>query len=164
MKFKLRSLPITLLSASLSCAAALAQTQPSSNGPVCCRLGFPISKMKTQSIGPANPPAETPSSPSYTYTLLSFPGNLYTYASGINPGASSSKTQIVGGLGSNSAEGGFLLGVSGTKTVIETYHTVNYPHDAPQQAADAINEPCEIVGVYYDTSGVSHGWERGGGK
>lgn len=41
--------------------------------------------------------AKTPDSPTYNYTLLSFPGTLYTYATGINPGATTSKIEIVGG-------------------------------------------------------------------
>ncbi|MGA7633139.1 MAG: hypothetical protein WCB11_20435 [Terriglobales bacterium] len=42
---------------------------------------------------------QTPGAPSYTYTLLSFPGTLYTYPEGINLGATTSKIEIVGGAG-----------------------------------------------------------------
>jgi len=109
---------------------------------------------------------KAPGAPSYTYTLLSFPGTLYTYANGINPGATTSKTEIVGGYGT--ADGyigaGFLGHVSGTKTTSETYKTVNYPHVPPQQEANDVNDAGEIVGYYADSSGVYHGYERSGAK
>jgi len=100
---------------------------------------------------------KTPGSPSYTYTLLSFPGSLDTYAGGINLGATTSKTEIVGGAG----EGGFLARVSGKKTVTETYKAVNYPHNSVAQTANAVNDSGQIVGQYnnYDS-----GYELSGGK
>src|SRR5271163_4585827 len=82
---------------------------------------------KSPTTGAAQAPghqAKTPGSPSYTYTLLSFPGTLSTSAYQINLGATSSKTEIVGQGG----EGGFVVRVSGEKTVTETYKAVNYPH------------------------------------
>jgi probable HAF family extracellular repeat protein len=109
---------------------------------------------------------KTPGAPSYTYTLLSFPGTFYTYVNGINPGATSSKTEIVGGYGN--ADGyigaGFLAHVSGTKTVTETYKAVNYPHVPQQQEANDVNDAGQIVGYYADSSGVYHGYERSGVK
>lgn len=104
---------------------------------------------------------KTPGSPSYTYTLLSFPGTLYTNANGINKGATSSKIEIVGEYGA----GSFLAHVSGTKAVTETYRAVNYPHVLPtRQAANDVNDAGQIVGGYLDSSGVIHGYEFSGGK
>jgi len=104
--------------------------------------------------------AKTPGAPSYTYTLLSFPGSLSTIAIGINPGATTAKTEIVGIAGQN----GFLATVSGKKTVTETYKAVNYPHAAQQGGAQGINDLGQIVGIYVDGSGVSHGYELSGGR
>jgi hypothetical protein len=109
---------------------------------------------------------KTPGAPSYTYTLLSFPGTLYTYANGINLGATSSKTEIVGGYGAANGDldQGFLAHLSGKKAVSETYQAVNYPHVPPQQIADDVNDAGQIVGSYQDGAGVAHGYERSGGK
>ncbi len=101
--------------------------------------------------------AKTPGSPSYTYTLLSFPGSLDTFAVGINLGATTSKIEIVGGAG----QGGFLARVSEKKTVTETYQAVNYPHGSDPQAVNAVNDSGQIVGDYGD---YDYGYERSGGK
>lgn len=97
--------------------------------------------------------AKTPGAPSYTYTLLSFPGSLDTIASGINPGATTSKMEIVGAY---SGTGAFVAHVSGTKTFRETYEGVKYPRDA---SPIDINDLGQIVGDYLDSSGVYHGFE-----
>lgn len=111
---------------------------------------------------------QTPGSPSYTYTLLSYPGQLTTVAICINKGATTSKTGIVGGYddpnGDSFPQAGFLVKASGTKTVTETYQTVSYPHKPAGQEAACINDLGQIIGIYYDSSGVSHGYERSGGK
>lgn len=104
--------------------------------------------------------AKTPGSPSYSYTLLSFPGSLGTAAISINLGATTSKIEIVGIGG----QGGFVARVSGKKTVTETYKAVNYPHAAEQGGTQGINDVGQIVGVYIDGSGVYHGYELSGGK
>ena len=104
--------------------------------------------------------AKTPGSPSYTYTLLNFPGSLSTAAISINLGATTSKIEIVGIAGQD----GFLARVSGKKTVTETYKAVNYPHAAQQGGAQGINDLGQIVGIYVDGSGVNHGYELSGGK
>jgi hypothetical protein len=101
-----------------------------------------------------------PPGASYTYTLLSFPGTLYTYPEGINLGATTSKIEIVGGTG----QGGFLARVSEKETVTETYDAVNYPHEPAEQTANDVNDSGQIVGSYNDSSGVTHGYERSGGK
>jgi probable HAF family extracellular repeat protein len=126
---------------------------------------LPSKNSATAAAQAANHQAKTPGTPSYTYTLLSFPGTLSTVAEGINLGATTSKTEIVGGYGPiPQPEGGFLAQVSGTKTVKETYEAVKYPHVPLQQIANAINDAGEIVGDYVDSSGVFHGYERSSGK
>jgi probable HAF family extracellular repeat protein len=126
---------------------------------------LPSKNSATAAAQAANHQAKTPGTPSYTYTLLSFPGTLSTVAEGINLGATTSKTEIVGGYGPiPQPEGGFLAQVSGTKTVKETYEAVKYPHVPLQQIANAINDAVEIVGDYVDSSGVFHGYERSSGK
>jgi uncharacterized membrane protein len=108
----------------------------------------------------------TPGSPSYNYTLLSYPGQLTTAAICINKGATTSKTEIVGGYGSNEgfSQAGFLVKVSGKKTIAESYQVVNDPHEPAQQEATCINDAGQIVGTYLDSSGFNHGYERIGGK
>jgi len=109
--------------------------------------------------------AKTPGSPSYTFTLLSFPGTLDTAATGLNPGATTSKIEVVGSYTAADGEAeGFLTHVSGTKTVKETYEAVNYPHEPADQGASDINDSGQIVGSYYDSSDVLHGYELSGGK
>ena len=111
---------------------------------------------------------KTPGAPSYTYTLLSFPGFLLTSANSINLGATTSKTEIVGGYGppeqGNLAQGGFLARVSGTRTVTETYKAVNYPHLPQDQIALGVNDSGQIVGGYYTSADVFYGYELSGGK
>src|SRR5271170_1518095 len=108
----------------------------------------------------ANHQTKTPGAPSYTYTLLSFPGSLSTTAISLNPGATTSKIEIVGIAGQN----GFLATVSGKKTGTETYKAVNYPHAAEQGGTQGINDLGQIVGVYVDGSGVYRGYELSGGR
>ncbi len=109
---------------------------------------------------------QTPGAPTYNYTLLSYPGQLTTLAICINKGATTSKTEIVGGYGTATElyQAGFLARVSGTKTVTETYQSVSYPHAPANQIAECINDSGEIVGTYLDSSGFSHGYQRIGGK
>jgi len=108
----------------------------------------------------------TPGAPSYSFTLLSFPGSgLDTGVSGLNPGATTSKIDVVGGYtAADGEQAGFLTHVSGTKTVKETYEAVNYPHEPTGQYAVDINDSGQIVGSYQDGSGVWHGYELSGGK
>jgi uncharacterized membrane protein len=109
-------------------------------------------------------PSITAGTPSYTFTLLSYPGQLYSAPNGINPGATTSKVELVGGYANTEfcycEEGGFLARVSGTKTITETYQAVTDPHGA----ATGINDLGQIVGIYEDTSGVYQGYEKSGGK
>ena len=105
----------------------------------------------------ASRPAKTQGTPSYTYTLLSFPGSLDTAAEGINLGATTSEIEIVGGAD----QGGFLTRVSEKKTVTEAYQAVNYPHGSDPQAVAAVNDSGQMVGEFAD---YDQGYERSGGK
>jgi hypothetical protein len=113
--------------------------------------------LPTAAAQAASRPARTPGAPTYTYTLLSFPGSLDTFAEGINLGAATSKMEIVGGAG----QGGFLARVSEKKTVSEAYEAVNYPHSSDPQTVAAVNDSGQIVGDYDD---YDQGYERSAGK
>lgn len=117
---------------------------------------LPGKRLPSAAAQAASHQTQTASSPSYTYTLLSFPGSLYTFAEGINLGATTSKIEIVSGAG----QGGFDASVSEKKTVTETYQTMNYPHGSGPQAVAAVNDLGEIVGDYDD---YNQGYERSGG-
>ena len=58
---------------------------------------------------------------------------------------------------------GFHARVSGTKTFMETYQTVNDPH-ATLTFPLGVNDLGQIVGQYQDSSGIWHGYEEIGGK
>jgi hypothetical protein len=100
---------------------------------------------------------KTPGSPSYIYTLFSFPGTFFTAANAINLGATTSKTEVVGSAG----EGGFLAHISEKKVSNETYQAVSYPHSSGSEDANAVNDSGQIVGTY---GGYIQGYERSGGK
>jgi len=146
------ALSLALLGLALSASPSMAQVGLTSKRPGARAASSPAQA--------ASHRAQTPGSQSYTYTLLSFPGDLYTYAVGINKGATTSKIEIVG----SQSQGGFLVGVSEKKTVSEAYQAVNYPHAAEQVGASDINDLGQIVGAYIDSSGVYHGYERSLGK
>jgi hypothetical protein len=142
------ALALSLLGLALIPSTSLAQAGLASK--------FPARRPASAAAQAASHQTKTPGAPSYTYTLLSFPGTLSTNANGINKGATSSKIEIVGEYGA----GSFLAHVSGTKAVTETYRAVNYPHVLPtRQAANDVNDAGQIVGGYLDSSGVSHGYE-----
>jgi hypothetical protein len=105
----------------------------------------------------ANRQTKTPGAPSYTYTLLSFPGSLDTAVEGINLGATTSKMEIVGAT----YQGGFLINLSEKKTVSEAYQAVNYPHSSGPSDVNGVNDSGEIVGTYDE---YDRGYERSGGK
>jgi hypothetical protein len=73
----------------------------------------------------ANAATKMPASASYSYTLLSIPGTVGTFFSGINLGVTNPKLEIAGG---GSEVGGAVVQVSAKKTVTEIYKPVNYPH------------------------------------
>jgi hypothetical protein len=148
---------LVLLGVSLIPSPSIAQVRASSK--------LPGKRAVSSAARAPNRQTQTPGSPSYTYTLLNFPGTLFTQAAGINPGATTSKTEIVGGYGPlvEINQGGFLARVSGKKTVVETYKAVNYPHGT-QQYAVGVNDSGQIVGVYLDSSDAFHGYELNGAK
>jgi uncharacterized membrane protein len=143
------ALALSLLALALIPSTSLAQVGLASK--------LPGKNPATASAQAASHQPKTLGSLSYTYTLLSFPGTLYTAGSGINLGVTTSKTEIVGIAG----EEGFLARVSGTKTVTETYKAVNYPHVPGPESANAVNDSGQIVGQYnnYDS-----GYELSSGK
>ena len=138
------ALALSLLRLALISSTSLGQGGPAPK--------IPNKNPKTAATQAPSHQTKTPGAPSYTYTLLSFPGSLDTNASGINSGATTSKIEIVGFYGASA----FLSHVSGTKTVKETYEAVSYPHDA---VPIDINDFGQIVGQYVDGSGVTHGFE-----
>ena len=124
----------------------------------------PASRLTTPSPGTPAPNLTSPK-----FTILNFPGTLTTVGFGINSGAASSKIEIVGAIGNNTAApigyfGGFLMHYTkATGTATESFHGVNIP-GATQQAASGVNDSGQIVGYYSDGSGVVHGYLESGGK
>jgi hypothetical protein len=151
-------LSLAVLGVALIPSTSLAQVRLASK--------FPSKRAASSAAQGANHQARTPGSSSYSFTLLSVPSTFSTIAEGINLGATTSKTEIVGGYGPevDITQGSFLAHVSGTKTVRETYEIVNDPHVPTQQAATAINDSGQIVGIYVDSSGSYHGYERSSKK
>jgi len=107
-----------------------------------------------------------PDGTSYTYTLFDFPGTFYTFGVGMNVGATVPRIEIVGGYG-NSPELGtasFLMYASlGKKVSTESFKSVDVPK-GPEQSAFGVNDAGQMVGEYFDSSGVYHGWELSSGK
>lgn len=107
-----------------------------------------------------------PDGPSYTYTLFDFPGTFYTFGLAMNVGATVPKIEIVGGYGDAPELGteSFLMYASlGKKVSTDYYRSVDFPK-VPLQAAFGVNDAGQIVGEYFDSSGITHGWELSGGK
>jgi probable HAF family extracellular repeat protein len=98
--------------------------------------------------------------PSYSYTVLAYPGSLSTNVNGINHGVTTSKIEIVGTAGTQ----GFIASVSEKKTTTEKYQALDYPHVSTQVTPIGINDSGQIVGTYVDSSDVSHGFVRNGVK
>jgi len=146
------ALALGLLGLALIPSTSVAQAGPASK--------LPGKNPATAGAQAASHQTKTPGSPSYTYTLLSFPGTLSTSAFEINLGATTSKTEIVGAAG----EGGFLVRVSGKKTVTETYKAVNYPHGPGPGLVNDVNDSGQIVGQYSNGEGGYSGYELSGGK
>ena len=130
------------------------------------KLRLPGKRPPSSAMRATSAQTQTPGPPSYSYTLFNFPGTLYTFAEGINLGAATARTEIVGGYGPDVeiTPAGFLAQVSGTKIVTESYEAVNASHVPAQQAAFGINDSGQIVGSYLDSSGLYHGYEKIGGR
>ncbi|WP_188792610.1 hypothetical protein [Dyella nitratireducens] len=120
-------------------------------------------------------------SPTYTYTLLGYPGTLDTQGVGINPDAldpdldgqgetARPKIKVVGARFSpdGTSQTGFLARVSGSKSVHETYDLLNDPQGSLVQQAYSINDFGQVVGDYYmgDIGGsyIFHSYELDGDK
>jgi uncharacterized membrane protein len=146
------ALALLLSGLALIPSISLAQADPASK--------LPGKRPASAASQTASHQTKMPDSPSYTYTLLSFPGTLSTVAIGINPGAITSKTAIVGAGG----EDGFVALVSGKTKFTETYEAVNYPHAASQVGPQGINDLGQIVGQYFDSSEHYHSYELSGGR
>lgn len=144
-----------LFGLALSASTGLAQVNLASK--------FPAKRTASGRPQAASRPAKTPGAPSYTYTVVSFPGSLSTYALDINRGAASSKIEIVG-VGGPEGSQGFLASVSQKKTTMETYQSLNYSHHSNEVVPFGINDSGQIVGHYVDSSGVYHGFEKSDAK
>jgi hypothetical protein len=132
------ALSLSLLELALIPSTSLAQVGRASK--------LPGKNPATAAAQAASHQARTQGSPSYTYTLLSFPGSLDTLAEGITLGATTSKMEIAGGSGPV----GFSARMPGKKVVAETYETVNYPHSSAPQTVNGINDSGQMVGGYED--------------
>ncbi|HWX67847.1 MAG TPA: hypothetical protein VNZ27_15625 [Rhodanobacter sp.] len=130
--------------------------------------------------------ARTSDSPTYTYTLLSYPGTLDTQGVGMNPGAfnpiafnrdidgrggtDKSEIKVVGAWSSpdGTSQTGFLARLLGTKPVVEAYDLLNDPNGSTIQQAYSINDFGQIVGDYYmgyvGGSYIFHSYELDGGN
>jgi hypothetical protein len=96
-----------------------------------------------------------------TFSYIDFPQSPYTYATGINSGAASSKMEIVGEYGPEN-EAGFRMQVEGKKGTTYAFSPVNY-HGDSNQGAFGVNDFGQIVGVYGTASGLN-GYEYSKGK
>lgn len=123
----------------------------------------------------------TSESPTYTYTLIGYPGALDTQGVGINPGAlapdsdgqsgtTTPKIRVVGAWSSTdgTTQTGFLARVLGTNPVHETYDLLNDPQGSQIQQPYSINDFGQIVGDYYvgevGGSYIFHSYELDGDK
>lgn len=160
-------LAATALSASSSFAGGLI---PAMKFPG-ARIASPGAKAGTRMSG----------SPTYTYTLLSYPGTLDTQGVGINPGVfdrdlndrsgtDKPGIKVVGAWSSpdGTSQTGFLARVAGAKSVRETYHLLNDPDGSLVQQPYSINDFGQIVGDYYvgEIGGayIFHSYESDGDK
>jgi hypothetical protein len=103
------------------------------------------------------------SSPQYAFTIIDFPGQLYTNGNGAN-----SVGQIVGVYGPAVSQGGYGDGFLLTtrrhkKSISETFSTIDFPK-ATSQSSNGINDQGQIVGEYIDGKNVFHGYELNKGK
>lgn len=118
-------------------------------------------------------------SPTYTYTLIGYPGALDTQGVGINPdalgrnsdgqsGTATSETKVVGAWSSSdgTSQTGFLARVHGANPVHETYDLLNDPQGSQVQQPYSINDFGQVVGDYYmgDIGGayIFHSYELDG--
>jgi uncharacterized membrane protein len=108
--------------------------------------------------------------PSYTYTLISYPGTLMTQGVGMNPGAihlpdEKPGIEIVGAefFPDGASQTGFRAHISETHGATdESYTPLNDPQSpSPQQPQQtySVNDLGQSVGDYFDAAGVFHSYE-----
>jgi|HubBroStandDraft_5_1064220.scaffolds.fasta_scaffold24795_2 hypothetical protein len=143
-------LPLALLGLALSTSNSLAQ------GALSARLPHP----QPGTSHPTAPASDgiLPASSAYTFTFINYPGQLNTQFVGVNLGATASQQMMVG-TDSYESNGGFVVDFSNTDGVAtETFGAVqNYPGSTYSYPL-GINNSGQIIGVYYDSAGVSHGY------
>jgi probable HAF family extracellular repeat protein len=106
--------------------------------------------------------ALNPGTTSYTtFSYIDFPQSPYTYATGINSGAASSKMLIVGEYGPELLAG-FVLQVEGKNGMTYAFDPVAFPKST-NQGAFGVNDLGQIVGEYGTTS-ATYGYLYSKGK
>jgi len=106
--------------------------------------------------------ALVPGTTSYTtFSYIDFPQSPYTYATGINSGAASSKMLIVGEYGPELIAG-FSLQVEGKNGMTYAFDPVAYPKST-NQGAFGVNDLGQIVGEYA-TASATNGYLYSKGK
>jgi hypothetical protein len=147
-----------LLGATLISSSSLAQVFGPGNK-------FPVGRVRPPAAHVATK-AETVAAPTYTYTLVSYPGTLNTLGVGISPGAydlgaDGTEIDVVGAwvFADGLSQTGFHARVSGTNPVAETYELLTDPNAPTPQQAYSINDLRQVVGDYIDASGIFHSYE-----
>ncbi|MGA9354182.1 MAG: hypothetical protein WBV46_10870 [Terriglobales bacterium] len=147
-------LSVGLFGLALGSSTSLAQAGPVSK--------LPARRPASAAAQAASRSAKTMGAPTYSYTVLGYPGSLSANVNGINHGATT-KIELVGAGGATGSQG-FIASVTEKKTTTEKYQALNYPHVSTEVNPIDINDSGQIVGTYLDSSGVSHGFERTGVK
>jgi len=98
--------------------------------------------------------------PTYSYTLLAYPGTLSTFGVGINPGAVGSNVEAVGAwlFPDGTSQTSFRAFVGGPNGMTETYQLLNDPDAPTPQQAYSVNDSGQVVGDYIDGSGIFHSY------
>lgn len=126
-----------------------------------------VGKMTAGMSGEPKTEAAKTDTPTYSYTLLAYPGTLNTQGVGINPGDFGGPTQIVGAwtFPSGLSQTGFGMTQFGdAKVMAEVYELLNDPAGPAPQQAYSVNDFGVIAGDYIDSSGIFHGYVLDGGK
>jgi hypothetical protein len=133
----------------------------------------PAMKLPAAHVRPATaqtaPRAQAADAPTYSYTLVAFPGTLNTLGVGINPraydlGFNQSEVALVGAyvFADGSNQTGFRARILQTKPFAETYEELNDPKAPVPQQAYSVNDLGQVVGDYIDASGIFHSYEVNG--
>jgi hypothetical protein len=131
---------------------------------------LPVARMRPETAQPAAR-AEAAGAPTYTYTLVSYPGTLNTLGVGMNLGAydwrwDHAEINVIGAwfFPDGLSQTGFRARVSGTSAVTENYTSLNDPKEPTPQQAYSINDLGQVVGDFIDGSGVFHSYKIDCGK